>query len=70
MKPEKRKFKCEGCGKDRPCFVETNQEPSTLSTPDEDLKCILDETNQTSYDWVEVPLVENAEDVDASRPKS
>jgi hypothetical protein len=34
--------------------VETNQEPSNISIPIEDLKCILDETNQTSYHWVEV----------------
>ena len=51
----KRKFKCNGCGDDRPCFVETNQEIG----PFEDMlidyfKCILDETNQTSYNWVEL----------------
>ena len=66
MKPEKRKFKCEGCGKSRPCFVETNQEPSGITVIEEDLKCILDETNQTSYEWVEVSLKENTEDTRAS----
>lgn len=52
----KRKFKCEGCGKDRPCFVETNQEKSVIEWYDhtEDLKCILDNTNQTSYNWKEI----------------
>jgi hypothetical protein len=52
----KRKFKCDGCGKDRPCFVETNQEEGVIAFYDatEDLKCILDETNQTSYNWVEI----------------
>ena len=53
MSNEKRKYKCEGCGSNRPCFAETNQEPSTISIHIEDLKCILDETNQ-SYFWVEV----------------
>ena len=55
---EKRRYKCEGCGVSRPCFVETNQEPDGLSEPIEDLRCILDETNQTSFDWVEVKEVE------------
>jgi len=54
MKTEKRKYKCEGCGESRPCYVETNQEPSNITEIIEDLKCILDETNQTSYFWVEV----------------
>lgn len=54
MKTEKRKYKCEGCGPARPCFVETNQEPSMTQIPIEDLKCVLDETNQTGYHWVEV----------------
>lgn len=51
----KRKFKCNGCGEGRPCFIESNQYP-TISDCDivENLKCILDETNQTSYNWVEV----------------
>jgi hypothetical protein len=54
METEKRKYKCEGCGVDRPCYVETNQEPSNISIPIEDLKCILDETNQTGYNWKEL----------------
>ena len=54
MKTERRKFKCEGCGSARPCFVETNQEPSNVTIIEEDLKCILDETNQTSYEWIEI----------------
>ena len=61
MKPEKRKFKCEGCGKNRPCFVEINQERSEMHPREEDLHCILDDTNQTSYDWVEVAIGENRE---------
>ncbi len=59
MKTKKQKFKCEGCGKGRPCFVEINQEPNNLAIVEENLKCILDETNQTSYDWVEVPAEQN-----------
>ena len=55
MKIKKRKFKCEGCGKDRPCFVEINQDPSSLGFVDVDLKCILDETNKTGYEWKEIP---------------
>jgi len=53
MNTEKRKYKCEGCGSKRPCYVETNQELSTISFPIEDLKCILDKTNQ-SYLWKEI----------------
>lgn len=44
-------FVCYGCGKDRPCYVETNQEERGLGDPLEDFKCIRDETNQTSYNW-------------------
>ena len=51
---ESRRYKCEGCGMARPCIVETNQEPSKISIPIEDLKCVLDETNQTGYRWVEI----------------
>lgn len=53
------KYKCVGCGPARPCYVETNQEPSTISCFKEELKCILDETNQTGYQW------EYDEEVDA-----
>lgn len=51
----KRKYVCTGCGVDRLCRVETNQEKASPSFYEEieDLKCILDETNQTSYNWVE-----------------
>ncbi|MFZ7121768.1 MAG: hypothetical protein ACOWWH_12580 [Eubacteriaceae bacterium] len=54
-----RKFKCTGCGKDRPCILETNQESfdNGLDYFDlftEDLKCVLDSTNQTSYNWEEI----------------
>ena len=48
---EKQNFVCYGCGDKRPCFVECNQEKSSISYPIEDLKCILDETNQTGYKW-------------------
>lgn len=54
MNIEKRKFKCEGCGEDRPCFVEINQEEPSVCDPIEDLRCILDATNQTSFHWEEV----------------
>ncbi len=54
IEPEKRKYRCNGCGESRPCYVETNQEPSAITETIEDLKCILDETNQTSYFWTEV----------------
>ena len=55
MKTNKRKFKCTGCGEDRPCILETNQEIA----PDFDditneLRCVLDSTNQTSYNWKEI----------------
>lgn len=58
MAIEKRKFKCTGCGEDRPCYLETNQEPNPLDAVEdlftEDLKCVLDSTNQTSYNWKEI----------------
>ena len=47
------KFKCNGCGDDRPCYLEVNQEQTTWQTIEE-LKCVLDGTNQTSYNWVEI----------------
>ena len=50
---ETRRYKCEGCGTARPCFVETNQEPSRITIPIEDLRCVLDATNQTGFNWVE-----------------
>lgn len=55
---KKRKFKCTGCGEDRPCFLETNQEESVIALYDatEYLKCVLDPTNQTSYDWEEISI--------------
>lgn len=51
-----RKFKCTGCGEGRPCYLETSQEKGVIAFYDhtEDLKCVLDETNQTSFNWVEV----------------
>lgn len=54
----KRKYKCTGCGEDRPCIVETNQEKEQIAFYDEieNLKCILDETNQTSYNWREIKI--------------
>lgn len=49
---KKQNYVCYGCGKDRPCFVETNQEQTDFFVAEiEDLKCILDETNQTGYKW-------------------
>lgn len=52
---ETKRFKCTGCGEYRPCFVETNQESrDTADKIIEDLKCILDSTNQTSYNWKEM----------------
>lgn len=59
MKTKKRKFACDGCGKGRECYLETNQEPHNNGLDDydlftEDLKCVLDSTNQTSYNWKEV----------------
>ena len=55
---KKMMYKCEGCGVDRPCVVETNQEPCPVSYPIEDLKCILDETNQTGFLWKHVSPAE------------
>ena len=58
MSIKTRKFKCTGCGEDRSCTLETKQEPHSYSKMDdlftEDLKCVLDSTNQTSYNWKEV----------------
>lgn len=52
----KRKYKCTGCGEDRPCIIEINRESSEYGffNINEDLKCVLDETNQTSYNWKEM----------------
>ena len=55
MAIEKRKFKCTECGEDRPCHLEINQEPSpSWDVVIDELKCVLDETNQTSYNWEEI----------------
>lgn len=54
MNTEKRKFRCNGCGNERPCYVETNQELNNICDVHEDLICILDVTNQTSYYWKEI----------------
>lgn len=55
MAIKKTKFKCEGCGKDRPCILEINQEETMYDYLTIDsLKCVLDETNQTGYDWKEI----------------
>lgn len=51
---EKQKFKCEGCGKGRPCFVEIHQESAPNIITNEDLVCILDATNKTSCQWEEI----------------
>lgn len=52
----KRTFKCTGCGEARPCYLTTNQEKGEIEFYDhtESLKCVLDETNQTSYNWEEM----------------
>ncbi len=62
----KRKYKCTGCGNDRPCIVETNQEKVQIAFYDEieNLKCILDETNQTSYNWKEVKANEETKETE------
>ncbi len=49
-----KKFICTGCGIDRLCYLETNQENDSSKDIIEDLKCILDNTNQTSFNWKEV----------------
>ena len=56
METVTRKFKCTGCGDDRPCILETNQQKDEIAFYDEveDLKCVLDSTNQTSYNWKEI----------------
>ena len=55
METKKRKFKCTGCGEDRPCYLESNQMPTQFDYMQiDELKCVLDETNQTSYNWIEV----------------
>tara|TARA_R110000772_G_scaffold231620_1_gene342822 strand:- start:25 stop:201 length:177 start_codon:yes stop_codon:yes gene_type:complete len=52
----KRKYKCTGCGIDRPCIIETNQCKNGAFFLDEreSFKCILDSTNQTGFNWQEV----------------
>jgi len=56
MSTVKRKFKCIGCGKDRPCYLEVNQEPNKLFDYMliDELRCVLDITNQTSFNWSEL----------------
>ena len=59
MSVKTRVFKCTGCGDDKPCTLKINQEPYNHGLTDndlltEDLKCVLDSTNQTSYAWEEV----------------
>ena len=51
-----RKYVCTGCGVDRQCVVKTTKEKAQIDFYDEieNLKCILDETNQTSYNWKQV----------------
>lgn len=50
-----RKFKCTGCGEDRPCYLETNKESSIFDLYTEDkLTCVLDVTNRTGFNWEEV----------------
>jgi hypothetical protein len=51
-----RRFKCTGCGEARPCYLTTNQEKGEIEFYDhtENLKCVLDETNQTAPNWQEV----------------
>lgn len=53
---KKRVFKCTGCGEDRPCILETNEDEDAYAFYDhtEDLKCILDPTNQTSFNWEQI----------------
>ena len=51
----KRKFKCTGCGKQRPCILEVNLGIQEIAffDPTEELKCILDKSNKTSFNWKE-----------------
>lgn len=52
---KKRTFKCNGCGEARPCIIESNQESGIFDDlVIEGLKCVLDETNQTGYNWKEL----------------
>lgn len=53
MATEKRIFKCIGCGESRSCLIKTEQEMSPYFEEKEQLKCILDDTNQ-SFEWIEV----------------
>ena len=46
---------CNGCGDSRPCYLEVNQhETPSMYLEIEDLKCVLDSTNQTSYNWTQI----------------
>lgn len=51
MTKVKQHFICTGCGEDRPCFIETNRD--YFITESDEIVCILDKTNQTSYNWKE-----------------
>ena len=55
-----RKFRCTGCGTDRPCVLTFTQEKhNVFDTIPEDLTCVLDSTNQTSYNWKESTKFKN-----------
>ena len=52
MTIQKRKFKCTGCGEERPCFLEVNQEANGMDfMMIDDLVCVLDHSNSTSFNW-------------------
>ena len=51
---KKRKFKCEGCGKSRACYLEMNQDSFYAGwSIEENLICVLDATNKTGFSWEE-----------------
>lgn len=49
-----RKFKCNGCGEKRPCHLEVTEQDYYDHDMLDNLKCVVDETNQTGFNWVEL----------------
>jgi len=48
-----RVFECNGCGDERPCRLEIYEGDVPFPFDHNELKCVLDPTNQTSFNWTE-----------------
>lgn len=51
---ETRKFKCTGCGEARPCYLEVTEQQFYDNNMINNLKCVVDDTNSTGFNWEEV----------------